>query len=281
MLGTSKKVERALIEEVRLSPKPGLVDLTSNGSHEDMDYSLFIRSAITLTPYFYKMAQAAFGRPINQKLREEIARIGREAEIAMFQATNQINTHKGAIWALGLFVSVTSNQISQESKVNRERLFDAVAKLAAYPDRAYEETLVTHGQNVQKRFNVSGALGEARAGYPHVKLALNESAKHPLEPKENRYLHMLLALICSLEDTCILYRSDKQTLEKVHFLASEANRAPLPNTAFYQLIEYCESQRISPGGSADLLAVSIFILSLEEWTVEIKRTKQVQLEKGR
>lgn len=102
-------VEEALIAEVTLSPKPGLVDALDAGAHSDMDYALFLKSAKTLTP-FEEMAQIAWHHAIDQELRERIAEIGRKAEKAMLIATNGINTHKGAIWAMGLLISVIAQK---------------------------------------------------------------------------------------------------------------------------------------------------------------------------
>lgn len=260
----ARAVEQSLIEEVSLTPKPGLVDCDSNGTHKDMDYLLFIKSANVLTPYFYEMAQAAWGKPINQKLREEIAEIGRIAEAAMYKATNQVNTHKGAIWALGLFISVAANQISQKSQLDTALLFEEVAKLAAFPDTGIKKSIETHGNAVKKIYKVSGAYGEAVSGYPHVQVALKEAEKHRLESKEICELHMLLAIISSLDDTCILYRSNQQTLNKVRSLAATANCEGIKSKAFNQLVDYCKEQGVSPGGSADLLSVAIFIQSLEK-----------------
>ncbi|MGX7265029.1 triphosphoribosyl-dephospho-CoA synthase MdcB [Enterococcus crotali] len=260
----AKMVEKALIEEASLTPKPGLVDRQNSGAHDDMNYALFIKSAHSLTPYFYEMAKAAWNRPLNQGLREAIAKIGRKAEAAMYQATNQVNTHKGAIWALGLLVSVAANQFSIQTQLDRKCFFSEVAKLAALPDTAYHEKEETHGLKVKKQFNVSGAYGEALAGYPHVQIALKEYRKHSSEVPENRYLHMLLAIIASLDDTCILYRSDQASLEKIQALAKNANQEGLPNQAFLQLVDFCEERHVSPGGSADLLAASMFIQSLKE-----------------
>ncbi len=87
-------VEEALLAEVTLSPKPGLVDALDAGAHSDMDYALFLKSAKTLTPFFEEMAQIAWQHAIDQELREKIAEIGRKAEKAMLIATDGINTHK-------------------------------------------------------------------------------------------------------------------------------------------------------------------------------------------
>jgi triphosphoribosyl-dephospho-CoA synthase len=260
----AQMVETALLEEVSLTPKPGLVDRHSNGAHEDMNHALFVRSAKTLTPYFFEMAQAAWNQPVDQSLRIAIAKIGREAEKAMYQATNQVNTHKGAIWALGLTISVAASQISQTAQLDVTTLFAEIARLTAYSDTSYAKKDATHGQNVKQKFGVLGAYGEALAGYPHVQLALKEVEKHQSEAKEQRYLHMLLTIIGSLDDTCILYRSDEPTLKVVQTLAKKANQSVLPNKIFEQLSDFCTQQHVSPGGSADLLAVSIFVELLIE-----------------
>lgn len=260
----AKRVENALIDEVSLTPKPGLVDRKTNGSHEDMNYALFIKSARTLTPYFYEMAQAAWKSPINRGLRETIARIGRKAEAAMYQATDQVNTHKGAIWSLGLMISVSASQLSHEGKIELPVFFENIATLSAFPDLTYQKKNTTHGEKVKKQFGVNGAYGEAVAGYPHVQIALMEADRHPDKSKKVRSLHMLLAIIGSLDDTCILYRSNQQVLEHVQFLANEANQTQLPNQSFIKLIHYCEETHISPGGSADLLAASLYVQSIEE-----------------
>lgn len=260
----AKRVENALIDEVSLTPKPGLVDRKTNGSHEDMNYALFIKSARTLTPYFYEMAQAAWKKPINQELRESIAQIGRMAEVAMYQATHQVNTHKGAIWSLGLMVSVSASQLSHEKRISLPTFFENIARLSTFPDRTYQKDTATHGAKVKKQFGVNGAYGEAIAGYPHVQIALIEAEKHLDESKQMRSLHMLLAIIGSLDDTCILYRSNQQVLNQVQLLACEANQSRLPNQAFTQLIDYCEEKQISPGGSADILAASLYAQSIEE-----------------
>ncbi|MTD42000.1 triphosphoribosyl-dephospho-CoA synthase [Erwinia sp. CPCC 100877] len=261
----AQMVETALLEEVSLTPKPGLVDRRSNGAHEDMNHALFVQSAQTLTPYFFEMAQAAWNQPIDQSLRIAIAKIGRKAEKAMYKVTNQVNTHKGAIWALGLTISVAASQISQTAQLDVTTLFADIARLTAYSDTSYSKKVVTHGQNVKQKFGVSGAYGEALAGYPHVQLALKEAEMHKSENKEQRYLHMLLTIIGALDDTCILYRSDEQTLKDVQALANEANQTRLPNSAFNQLNDLCTQQHVSPGGSADLLAVTIFVQALKEW----------------
>lgn len=97
-----------LIDEARLSPKPGLVDSRGNGAHQDLNLALMERSARSLQPTFHALAQQSWRRPADIALRETVGRLGREGEAQMMQATSGVNTHRGAIWALGLLVSATA-----------------------------------------------------------------------------------------------------------------------------------------------------------------------------
>lgn len=257
--------ERALIEEVTLSPKPGLVDTLTNGSHTDMDYHLFIRSAKSLTPYFAEMAEAAWGSAIDQGLREEIAMIGREAEAAMFAATNGVNTHKGAIWTMGLLISVVSQHLSQYNEIQLEHFFEDIERLVSFADNSYQKDTETHGDVVKKKFGKGGAFLEASQGFPHIQIALDEYYQCPTtEKKTDKQLRMLLRLMTTLDDTCILYRKDETVLRQFQYLAKAANQPSLKNKAFDTLIAFCEEENISPGGSADLLAGAIFMIAVSD-----------------
>src|SRR6266478_4276061 len=93
---------QALIAEAELTPKPGLVDRRGAGAHTDLSLAIMRRSALTIEPYLYQLAFISSRTHISQALRERLASIGREAECAMLKATNGSNSHKGAIWILGL-----------------------------------------------------------------------------------------------------------------------------------------------------------------------------------
>lgn len=97
-----------LIDEARLSPKPGLVDSRGNGAHQDLNLALMERSARSLQPTFHALAEQSWRRPADIALRETVGRLGREGEAQMMLATGGVNTHRGAIWALGLLVSAVA-----------------------------------------------------------------------------------------------------------------------------------------------------------------------------
>src|ERR1700683_5469786 len=101
---------QALIAEAELTPKPGLVDRRGSGAHSDLSLDLMRRSATVVEPFFADMASAAEGRVADRDLREELAAIGRDAERAMYKATEGANSHKGAIWILGLLVAAAAQK---------------------------------------------------------------------------------------------------------------------------------------------------------------------------
>src|SRR5580704_6880841 len=101
----ARLARQALIAEAELTPKPGLVDRRGSGAHTDLSLEIMRRSAVAIEPYFVQMALASQGTQPSQSIRERLALIGRQAERAMLDATGGSNSHKGAIWALGLLVS--------------------------------------------------------------------------------------------------------------------------------------------------------------------------------
>ncbi|MBD7066788.1 triphosphoribosyl-dephospho-CoA synthase, partial [Klebsiella pneumoniae] len=116
-----------LIDEARLSPKPGLVDSRGNGAHQDLNLALMERSARSLQPTFHALAEQSWRRPADIALRETVGRLGREGEAQMMLATGGVNTHRGAIWALGLLVSAVA-MLGGEGQ--SQAIADAAAALA-------------------------------------------------------------------------------------------------------------------------------------------------------
>lgn len=260
----------ALIEEAELTPKPGLVDKQNAGAHTDLTIELMIRSAQSLRTTFTDMAYAAFQRKPSQCLREEIAEIGRHGEIIMLEATGGTNTHKGAIWALGLLTA--SAAIHQPVASSRQIAFTA-GELARYSDR-YAPELSSNGSRVQQRYKVSGARGEAQQGFPHViDIALpalyrarDEGVKEPFAR-----LDALIALIAHLDDTCVLHRGGMEALKAAKekafsILAAGGVSTPAGWNALKELDEELLACNASPGGSADLLAAALFLDGLPNRT---------------
>ena len=197
--------KQALIAEAELTPKPGLVDRRGSGAHTDLSLDLMRHSAETIEPFFASMAVASSKRPLSRLLREELGATGRKAEHSMFLATGGTNTHKGAIWVLGLLVAAAS----QTKDLNPIRVAGLAGSIARLPDLARPE-LVSHGDVVLERYGVVGARGEAYTDFPHVVrvgIPALRAARVTGKSETVSRLFSLLSIMAELDDTCVLYRS--------------------------------------------------------------------------
>ena len=266
---------QALIAEAELTPKPGLVDRRGAGAHTDLSLAIMKRSALTIEPYFCQMAFISSGNHPSQPLRERLASIGREAEHAMLRATSGSNSHKGAIWILGLLIS--SAAMCDEEKPSASAVAATAKKIASFEDRATPR-LVSHGDMVAKRYGVTGARGEALRGFPHVVdigLPMLHS-KRAIGVIENvARLDTLLSIMANLDDTCLLYRGGREALLTAKEGAAAVESAGGSGTAIgrqqlqrldHQLLEL----GVSPGGSGDLLAATLFLDAVEWGQNEVK-----------
>lgn len=254
----------ALIAEAALAPKPGLVDRYSNGAHEDMDYALLVKSALSLKQTFYDIAYHSYGQTISQSLREDIAEIGRTGEQLMLQATNGINTHKGAIWALGLMISVIASQ--KHTEITANELLSICGVLASYSDRFYHAAIPTKGMQMKQKYGIHGAAKEAQQGFPTIVSSLKFFTE-PSTLDDTFWINQLLYFMSKVDDTCILSRSDLSQLQAIQCFSQEILSAggyqtPIGQKLYQKLCQYCLDHRLSPGGSADLLAAVIFLQEL-------------------
>ncbi len=266
---------QALIAEAELTPKPGLVDRRGSGAHADLSLAIMKRSALTIEPYFCEMAFICSRTHPSQSLREQLARIGRAAERAMLTATGGSNSHKGAIWILGLLISAAAMQIDEEAQA--PAIAASAKAIASFADRAAPR-LVSHGDLVAKRHRVLGARGEARCGFPHVVnvgLPMLHSRRVAGATENVARLDALLSIMSSLDDTCLLYRGGEAALITAKKGAIEVARAGGCGTALgkrylqrldRQLLEL----HVSPGGSADLLAATLFLDAVERRQDEVE-----------
>ena len=258
---------QALVAEVELTPKPGLVDRRGAGAHSDLSLDLMRQSAAAIAPYFEAMGDSAQSMSFDRGLRTEVAAIGRAAESAMLQATNGSNAHKGAIWILGLLVTAASRGID----LNPAAIAQDAAFLARLPDRAQPQ-LLSHGEMVRARYGATGARGEAFAGFPHVLhvgLPTLRAERNRARTETNSRLWALLNIMARLEDTCVLYRGGAEGLAIVQKGASDALLAGGPGSvagelAMLRLDQELLIRNISPGGAADLLAATLFLDALEQ-----------------
>ena len=253
----------SLIAEADLTPKPGLVDRRGSGAHKDLSLSLMKVSAQTLKSSFEAMALQSWQKPLDLQLRESIGRIGRDGEAEMLEATGGANTHRGAIWTLGI---LTSASAAIGKMCSEEELSDACAHLATLPDRYCLHT-PSHGSKVKAVYKVPGAREEAQKGFPHVMtVAIPALRKARSKGKAEDYcrLDALLTLMSTLTDTCVLYRAGWDGLR----LMQNGARAVLDaggmgtqrgDEIYFAWEKKMIENNISPGGAADLLAAAIFV----------------------
>ncbi|WP_411960205.1 triphosphoribosyl-dephospho-CoA synthase [Pseudomonas mandelii] len=258
----------ALIDEADLSPKPALVDRRGNGAHTDLHLGLMHASALSLWPAFREMAQAAVeSGEVGVPLREAVGRIGREGEQAMLATTAGVNTHRGAIWALGLLV--TACALEPESSAAGPIALRA-ARLALIDDR-YAPRPLSHGAQVAQRYGARGAREEAQLGFPSVlqralpQLKRSRALGHG---EQNARLDALLAIMTNLADTCVLYRAGEHGLQTMQLgaqavLDAGGSASLAGRRRLHELDEQLIALNASPGGAADLLAACLFIDRIE------------------
>lgn len=254
-----------LIDEATLAPKPGLVDTRGSGAHGDMTLRTMIDSAHSLRDAFVAMARAGQqARRIDVALRERLGALGREAETAMLQATGGINTHRGAIWALGLLVGASG-------WLGKARSIGAVTQMAAViarlPDRHRPAHTGNKGALTRAAYGVGGAQEQAEAAFPHVTAiglpALRDGrARGDAEPTAQ--VNALLAIMARLDDTCVLARAGQSGLDDMQAGAESVLDAGGIGTLtgrrrLHELEATMLAQRASPGGAADLLAATLFL----------------------
>jgi len=263
---------RAICTEAALTPKPGLVDARGNRTHPDMSVALLEASAESLRPAFRECADAAREHPLGLNLRAQVGAIGRAGEHRMRTVTNGVNTHRGALWALGLLaagaaVVTKSGYCAPARRVQTIHAAAAYAgELATAPDVGAPGRTMSHGQRAWLRYGTGGALAEAQRGFPHVVhvgLPALWASRRRGEAEECAALNALIAIMASLDDTCVLHRGGPRALDFVHRSATGILEAGGCATATgrRKLEWFCvraDRRMLSMGGSADLLSATLF-----------------------
>ncbi len=264
---------RALHAELDTTPKPGLVDKDNSGAHRDMDHALMSRSIRAIHPYFVRLALLGFAADMPS--HDDIVKTGIEAERAMFESTNGVNTYKGALFSMGLAVVAAAGKAWQGYSITPQALSAAISKLAfAFPD-----TKGTHGSKAKQTAasetaTFKGALDNAREGYPMLFNDWLPFYANLIKNGEPHALHLtLLRIMCDLDDTNIVYRTSlammKQVKEESRSVLSwwseathgtpQADGGTNLDTILGDMNRSFVQRNISPGGSADMLSLVVFI----------------------
>ena len=270
--------ERALRRELDTPLKPGLVGPDSSGAHTDMDYALMQKTIAALRPYWSRMAKASVP-PLLQM-------IGIEAEKAMKKATGGVNTHRGAIFALGLALNARGMEVTVTEEVMQNRLckiagvilrnglIDSALHLTAKDATASH---LSHGEEAVKQYGVKGARALALEGYkdlwahwlPYYRSLRGQASSCPEQ-------QTLLRIMSTLDDTCVIHRVGYERAQEVKREAADVLMAEEKwffakpcekyfSSAGNMLQDLCvryAAEGISPGGAADMLALTILIDSL-------------------
>jgi len=258
----------ALIDEVTLTPKPGLVDFRGRGAHRDLNWPLMCHSARSLWPTFAELARAGLAGLPQPVLREQIGAIGRSGEATMMRATRGVNTHRGAIWALGLLVTGAAMNPADRSAAAVAARAGALARL---PDRHAPQATGNKGEIACREHAVGGARMQAQTGFPQVITVALPTLKHSRirgNSENASRLNALLAVMAELDDTCVLARGGVAGLEAVQRGAAEVLAlGGAESLAGRRALKALDSRMlaldVSPGGAADLLAATLFLDRVE------------------
>jgi triphosphoribosyl-dephospho-CoA synthase len=254
---------QCLLLELETFPKPGLVSHIDCGSHVDMDANLFRVSAAAIEPYFHSLADAGARGCGMGRLRM----IGIDAEAAMLAATSGVNTHRGVIFGLGLLCAAAGARACGRVNPNLS-LGAAVSLLWGADILDGPQSLDSHGGRAHRRFGAGGARLEAAQGFPSVyRVGLASLRKATLSTPnddEAARVEACFALIAALEDTNLLYRGGLYGLRFAQRAARAfIDRGGVSATGWRAhartVHESFVARSLSPGGSADLLAMTLFI----------------------
>ncbi len=263
---------RAMKEEVLLTPKPGLVDRDNSGAHKDMDLSLFLRSAEAIAPFLMEICEKTPRKGESSMVLPVIRPVGVDAEKAMFEATGGINTHKGQIFSLGVCTAAAVR--TEEGQDRASGILEEAGRICRGITRELEINTPSssHGVRVFFRSGSKGARGEAEAGFPSVRdcsLPAYRKARQKGLNHEESALQALMHLMLRVDDSNVLHRRGEKglSLMKQAALKFLTDGGMVQDDAYeklQRLNRFFVKENISPGGCADLLALTLFLAKLEE-----------------
>ena len=266
---------RAMLTEVNLSPKPGLVDRINCGAHKDMALEDFHRSALAIQGWLPRFIEfgACSAEMAPEAVLHGLRPIGMAREGDMFRATAGVNTHKGSIFSLGLLCAAIGRLLQLNQPVTPTTVCSTAASFCrGLTDRELRtnNSQLTAGQRLYQQLGLTGARGEAEAGYP---LVINHALPHyltlldqGLDP-ELALLDTLLLLMAINGDTNVASRGGEGGLrwlqrEAQTLLQKGGIRTPADLDYLRQFDRECIERNLSPGGSADLLILTWFLAQI-------------------
>lgn len=264
---------QSLLDEVCTTPKPGLVDRKNCGSHKDMDIFTFNASAAALWPYFQRcfLTGAESSHLPAAEVFSQLQYLGLEAERMMLEATGGVNTHKGAIFTLGLMCGAAGRMIPSEpgnEPIDLALWLKTCAELAR--NSIPQNGTATHGDTIRRDCGIGGIREELSAGLPSVFTvglpALNKAKQMGLNLNDC-CIYTLLKLISVVRDTNMIARGGLMLAEQARNMVDDLIKLTSNALPAQEKLEELElfftMNRLSPGGCADLLAATLLA---DRWT---------------
>lgn len=252
---------RALLYEAAVSPKPGLVDRQDQGAHQDMDFYSFIDSALALRPWFQHCARLGASSDVPPEALLHLLRPrGILAEQQMLAATGGANTHRGLIFSLGILCAA-SGRMPEADGETLCQLAAAIAK-PALQDPLGD----SHGDRVRRRYGGLGVRGEAAQGFPAARAALKvlRAALDRGRRMDEAGRRALYCIMARLEDSNVLHRAGEDGLRYMQQHAEALLSQDLPPMQTQLFEQGMQARGISPGGSADSLALCLYLWLREQ-----------------
>lgn len=263
----SSLAQQAIHAEISLTPKPGLVDQLSSGSHSDMCYQTFVDSTTAISPWFSELVREGFAFQDDDltKALPRLREIGLRMEAAMLEATENVNTQKGVIFLMGLSLFACGNLFRRHEYFQVDAFRKIIQDICA---GLVENELInvagsgkSHGEKIFRKYGFSGARGEAESGLATVFNFGLPGLIQAGQLNDEPLTKCLLSIAANNNDTNILFRSNPEVLDRFKRL-SQIALADFKLENYAAVIDFCRQENISPGGSADLLAVTIFVWSV-------------------
>jgi triphosphoribosyl-dephospho-CoA synthase len=264
----------AMLCEVAAYPSPGLVSSISKGAHMDMDHYSFIKSTSILSQYMVLFAEEGYSDRTPKEIFKAIRNIGIEAEKEMFKGTKGINTHKGMLFLLGISCAAVTKAINDKKSFEEiQGIIKQMTRGLVQDELSYmnKDKAVSHGEKLFLKYNVEGIRGQVERGIPLVFDYSMQVYKENKSLKLNdRLIHTLISIMIHCEDSNVLHRHSMDTLKEVqqkatHIISLGGMTTESGKAAIEELNKEFINRHISPGGSADLLAVTVFFNSVEEY----------------
>lgn len=244
----------SLKKELELTPKPGLVDLNDCGAHKDMDFATMSRSIEALKPHFVRMASLGTAESLPE--HKDVAEAGLLAEAAMLKATGGVNTHKGALFCMGITLIAAAHAYTAEKSISATALRRNIAALAS----GFTGEKDSHGGEARRKYGLKGAAELAQDAYSDLFSDWLPFFRKVKEREEGTLL-TLLRIMSTLDDTNLYHRGGKEGADFARQTAIS-----LLDTFSIEGMRQANSEfvarNLSPGGSADMLALTIFTDSL-------------------